>query len=82
MDAGSLRARHPNVLRVIGNSRPNQDLRFDKHGAGIPSRRYVRRLGPRLLPERHAVCNNMPCEAARDTEIEPVIALRERGSGV
>ena len=41
--------------------------------------RYVQRLGLRLLPKLYAYAKPMPRQAARDMEVELVIALREQG---
>jgi len=39
----------------------------------------VQRLGLRLLPKLYAYAKPMPRQAARDMEVELVIALREQG---
>jgi hypothetical protein len=58
------------------------DDRFDKHKAGIRAAKFVTLYGERLLPERYAVYNPMPYDAARDMEVELAITLREQGYGV
>ncbi len=66
----------------VGMTGLDPDLRFDKHKAGIQANSYVQRYGLRLLPHIYARYNPMPYEAARDTEVELGIALREQGFGV
>ena len=58
------------------------DVRFDIHRAGIQSNRYVKEFGLRLLPERYAIHNPMPCDGARGMAVEWAIDLRESGYGV
>ena len=58
------------------------DLRFDRHKAGMQANRFVLEYGLRLVPSLYEVCNPMPCEAARETEVELAIGLRETGFGV
>jgi hypothetical protein len=53
-----------------------------KHKAGLKANRYVKQHGIRLMPELYECCNPMPYEAARDTEVELAIHLREKGYGV
>ena len=58
------------------------DLRFAKHKAGFKANRFVQVHGQRLLQALYEVYNPMPCEAAREMEVELAIALREAGYGV
>lgn len=66
----------------VGMTGLDPDLRFDRHKAGIQANRYVFEHGLRLLPALYEVYNPMPCEAAREMEVELAIALREAGYGV
>ena len=58
------------------------DVRFDKHKAGIQASRFVMRYGLRLMPELYEMFNPMPYEGARDMEVELAIGLQEQGYGV
>lgn len=66
----------------VGMSGLDPDRRFDKHKAGIQSKRFVREFGLRLLPELYAVYNPMPYQGACEMEVELAIGLREAGYGV
>jgi hypothetical protein len=66
----------------VGMTGLNPDLRFDKHKAGLQSNRYVKEFGLRLLPQLYEMYNPMPCDGARDMEVELAIGLREAGYGV
>jgi len=66
----------------VGMTGLDPDLRFDRHKAGVQSNRFVREFGLRLLPRLYAVFNPMPCDGARDMEVELAIGLREQGYGV
>jgi hypothetical protein len=66
----------------VGMTGLDPDVRFDKHKAGIQSNPYARRFGLRLLPELYECYKPMPYDAARDTEVELAIGLREAGYGV
>ena len=66
----------------VGMTGLDPDLRFDRHMAGVQANRFVREFGLRLLPQLYAVYNPMPCEGAREMEVELGIGLREAGYGV
>lgn len=74
---------HSSCLRGgVGRSGLDPDLRFDRHKAGVQSKRFVTKYGLRLLPKLSEVYNPMPYDAARDMEVELAIGLREEGYGV
>ena len=66
----------------VGMTGLDPDVRFDKHKAGIQSNVFAFKYGIRLLPGLYAMYNPMPCEGARDMEVELGIALRQLGYGV
>jgi hypothetical protein len=66
----------------VGMTGLDPDLRFHRHKAGLQANRFVREYGLRLLPNLYEVYNPMPCEAAREMEVERAIGLREAGHGV
>lgn len=69
-------------LVYVGMTGLDPDARFDRHKAGVQANRYVRDFGQRLLPHLYEVYNPMPCDGAREMEVELAIALREAGYGV
>ncbi len=66
----------------VGMTGLDPDLRLDRHKAGIQANRFVMLYGLRLLPALYEVYNPMPCQAAREMEVELAIDLREAGFGV
>ena len=66
----------------VGMTGLDQDLRFDRHKAGIQSNKYVKDFGLQLLPELYEVHNPMPYEDACYMEVDLAIRLRESGFGV
>jgi hypothetical protein len=66
----------------VGMTGLSPDVRFDKHKAGLQANRFVTKYGLHLLPRLYEMYNPMPCDGARDMEVELAIALREKGYGV
>jgi hypothetical protein len=66
----------------VGMTGLDPDLRFDKHKAGIESKRYVLQYGLRLLPDLYEGFNPMTYDEAVAMEIEIGIDLRSAGFGV
>lgn len=66
----------------VGMTGLDPDVRFDKHKAGLQANRFVTKYGLHLLPRLYEMYNPMPCDGARDMEVELAIALREKGYGV
>ena len=69
----------------VGMTGLDPDLRFDRHKAGIHANRFVLECGLRALggvPSLYEMYNPMPYEAARETEVELTMELRETGYGV
>jgi len=63
----------------VGMTGLDPALRFDRHKAGIQANRFVLEYGLRLVPALYEVYNPMPCEAAREMEVELAIGLHEAG---
>ena len=70
------------LLVHVGMTALDPDLRFDRHKAGMLANRFVLACGVCRLPRLYEVRHPMPCDAAREMQVEPAIGLREAGYGV